>query len=328
MKIRKILLIGCGEIGSRHLQALAKIEFPVKIWIVDPNLNSLKVGKKRFNEIPVNTNIQSIKFEKHLPDDLDEIDLCIISTTSKIRFFILKEITEKISCKNFILEKVLFQIEEHFTEAKKIIENKGIRCWVNNYRREEQYWRDVRKHFANKGNFRLYYGKSDWHICTNIIHIIDLVEWLSNEKITDLDCSNMDKKIYDSKRTGFIELTGIVTGKTSNNGTFELEAIEGIPYNEVEFKISNDTTRLYVKEEKGEAIIMKKEKNWKPEKHKVKIRLQSEVTQEIVKSILDTGNCDLPTFNESTNIHILSLKGIMKHLNKISNTRYESCPIT
>ena len=46
---------------------------------------------------------------------------------------------------------------------------------------------------------------------------------------------------------------------------------------------------------------MKKEKNWKSEKHKVKIRLQSEVTQDIAKSILDTGNCDLPTFNESTN---------------------------
>ena len=81
MIIKKILLVGCGEMGSRHLQALAKIELPVKIWVVDPNSDSLKTGKKRFDEIPNNTNIHSIKFEPYLPYDLNEIDLCIISTT-------------------------------------------------------------------------------------------------------------------------------------------------------------------------------------------------------------------------------------------------------
>ena len=70
MEIRKILLIGCGEIGSRHLQALAKIEFPVKIWIVDPNLNSLKVGKKRFNEMLKSGAIQEVKNFKKLNIDL------------------------------------------------------------------------------------------------------------------------------------------------------------------------------------------------------------------------------------------------------------------
>lgn len=328
VEIKKILLIGCGEIGSRHLQALAKIELPVKIWVIDPNLNSLEIGKKRFDEIPTNTNIKSIKFEHHLPDNLDEVDLCIISTTSKIRFFILKQIAEKISCKNIIFEKVLFQIEEHFTEAEKIIENKGIKCWVNNFRREEKYWKDVRKYFADKGNFRLYYGKSDWRLCTNVIHIVDLISWLSNEMITKIDCSKLDEEIYESKRSGFIELTGIITGETSNNGTFEIHAVKDIPDIEVEFKISNQTTRLYVNEAKGEAILMKKENNWKPEMHKFYIRFQSEKTQEVVKSILDTGNCNLPTFKESANIHKLLLKNIMKHLNKISSTRYDSCPIT
>ena len=36
--------------GSRHLQALAKIEFPVKIWVVDPNSDSLKTGKKSIED--------------------------------------------------------------------------------------------------------------------------------------------------------------------------------------------------------------------------------------------------------------------------------------
>ena len=211
---------------------------------------------------------------------------------------------------------------------EKIIKDKEIKCWVNNFRREEAYWKDIKKYFSNKGNFRLYYGKSDWRLCTNVIHIMDLIEWLSNEKIIKIDCSLLDKKIYESKRSGFIELTGIITGKTSNNGTFELHAVKDIPDIEVKFEISNQNTRLHVNEANGEGILMRKENNWKPEKHKVKIRFQSDRTQEVVKAILETGNCNLPTFNESSNTHKPLLKSIMKHINKISNIRYDSCPIT
>ena len=37
LEIKNILLVGCGEIGSRHLQALAKMEMPVRIWAIDPS---------------------------------------------------------------------------------------------------------------------------------------------------------------------------------------------------------------------------------------------------------------------------------------------------
>ena len=149
-----------------------------------------------------------------------------------------------------------------------------------------------------------------------------------NEKIVEVDGSSLDEEIYESKRSGFIELTGKITGKTSNKGTFELHAIKNIQDNEVEFKISNQDTRLFVNEAKGEGILMRGGNNWKPEKHRFQIRFQSDRTQEIVKSILETGDCNLPTFNESANTHKPLLKSIIKHLNKISNSKYDSCPIT
>jgi hypothetical protein len=326
--VKNILLVGSGEIGSRHLQALAKIDIPVRIYVIDPSPRSLDLAQTRFREIPTNENIQSIKFESTIPDNLDYVDLCIISTTSKIRFFVLKQIIEKVSCKNIIFEKVLFPKLEQFIEADRIIEEEKIKCWVNNFRREEKCWENVKKYFENKGNFRLYYGKSDWSLCTNSIHIMDLIEWLSNEKIVEVDGSLLDNKIYESKRSGFIELTGKITGKTSNKGTFEMHAIKNIPYGEVEFEISNHDTRLFVNEEKGEGILMRRENDWKPEKHGFQIRLQSDRTQETVQSILETGNCNLPTFRESSDTHKPLLKTIIKHMNTISNTKYDSCPIT
>ena len=49
--MKKITLVGCGNIGSRHLQALVKLPFETEIQIIDPNENSIKLAKSRLNEI-------------------------------------------------------------------------------------------------------------------------------------------------------------------------------------------------------------------------------------------------------------------------------------
>ena len=40
---KSVLLVGCGEIGSRHLQALVKID-NIIINIVEPNSESRKIA--------------------------------------------------------------------------------------------------------------------------------------------------------------------------------------------------------------------------------------------------------------------------------------------
>jgi len=51
---KKVILIGCGNIGSRHLQALVKLPYEIDIQIVDPNENSQKLAKSRLNETEKN----------------------------------------------------------------------------------------------------------------------------------------------------------------------------------------------------------------------------------------------------------------------------------
>ena len=53
----RILLVGCGNVGSRHLQALAKIPFSLKIDIIEPNSSSKKLGLSRLEEISYNKKI-------------------------------------------------------------------------------------------------------------------------------------------------------------------------------------------------------------------------------------------------------------------------------
>jgi len=328
VNIKKIMVIGCGGVGSRHLQALCKIDIPVRLFAVDPNEQSLDNAQKLANEVDTNNNIKSIDYSKEFPKDIDEIDLCIISTSSNVRLNVLKQLIFNFSVKNIILEKVLFQSIEELDEAKRIISEKKINCWVNCFRREEMFWKEMKEFFLRNSNMKLYYGKSDWGMCCNSIHIIDLVVWLFNDKIKHIENFKLDNTIYESKRHGFIELTGILSGELENGGTFVLESTHGIPQEKAEFEINSDTRKLKVNEEEGKGVLYRKENNWIPEEYEFHIPFQSEKTQKIVKKILETEQCDLTTLNESIEIHKPLLHSFIDHLNKISDSKYTYCPIT
>lgn len=329
MIIKKIMVVGCGGIGSRHLQALGKIDIPVKLWAIEPNEHSLDNAKKLFYEIPVNDNVKSVKFCKELPKDINIIDLCIIATSSNVRLNVLRQLVSNFSIKNIILEKVLFQSEDQLDEAKKIINENKIRCWVNCFRREEEFWKKIKNYLIGNTNLKLYYGKPGGNLCTNSIHIIDLAAWLFNDKIKHIDNSDLDSTIYESKREGFVELTGVLKVQFEKGGTLQYESKNGVPIENAEFEITSDTVRLKIHEfPEGKGTLCRKENYWKPEKHDFYIPFQSEKTQKIAKKILENSQCDLTPLDESIEIHRPLLRCFINHLNKISNSKYNYCPIT
>ena len=44
-------IIGAGQIGSRHLQALAQLNSPARIELVDSDPKALAMSEKRFLEV-------------------------------------------------------------------------------------------------------------------------------------------------------------------------------------------------------------------------------------------------------------------------------------
>jgi len=65
-----IIIIGCGQIGSRHIQSLSNLEYPLNIQLVDPSKDSLRIAKNRFFEVC--NNKDNSKFIK-LYQNIDEI---------------------------------------------------------------------------------------------------------------------------------------------------------------------------------------------------------------------------------------------------------------
>ena len=322
-----IVIIGCGGIGSRHLQALCKIDIPVNIFAVDISKQSLDNSKKLVGKV-INQNIKSLEFSNEIPKNIDEIDLCIIATSSNVRLSILKKLISNCSVKNLILEKVLFQSVGELDEAKSIIHKKKINCWVNHTRREDECWKDVKKILSDYSNMKLYYGKYNWNMSSVAIHMIDLAVWLFNDEITYVDNSNLDNKIHQSKRKGFVEMTGILSVDFKNGSTIKLESIDGISQEKPIFEISNDSVKLTVNEFEGKGVLYRKDNNWIAEPYDFYRLLQSEKTQIIAKKILENKACNLTMFNESVETHKHMLVSFMDHLNKNSNSKYNYCPIT
>ena len=82
--MKKTALIGAGQLGSRHLQGLAKSDLEISIEVLEPFEDSRNTAKQRFEEIPTNKNIKSIDFHENISLLSDELDLVIVATNADV----------------------------------------------------------------------------------------------------------------------------------------------------------------------------------------------------------------------------------------------------
>ena len=124
----KLAIIGSGQLGSRHLQALSLLDRPALIFVVDPNEDSLKIAEKRFLEISnADNKIVDIKYIKNIDNLPNSIDLAIISTNSDIRRTIIENLLINSRINYLILEKVLFQKIEDFSYVDTLLKKIMLR---------------------------------------------------------------------------------------------------------------------------------------------------------------------------------------------------------
>ena len=110
----QIVIIGAGQIGSRHLQALSLIDRDITVSVFDPNKESLELAKKRFEELPENKFVRSVSYFEALDGLNDDIDVAIIATNADIRRQVIEQLLQKVRVRFFILEKMAFQSVEDF----------------------------------------------------------------------------------------------------------------------------------------------------------------------------------------------------------------------
>lgn len=324
--MKQIALIGAGQLGSRHLQGLAKSDLEISIEVVEPFENSRDTAKLRFEEIPSNEKIIKVDFLENIMELSDNLDLVIVATNADVRYKVVKELLENKKVANLVLEKVLFQRIEEYREVEELLEKSNIKCWVNHPRRMFPFYKNLKKELIGSKNINFSVSGGAWGLGCNGLHFLDCFSYLSSEVEINLNSTFLDKKLYKTKRVGFNEFSGMINGSLVDNSfTINCFSEEQSP---VQFNITSDKLNVLIDESNGWYKISKKENNWQAEiKEEKIIYFQSELTNILLNDIFDS-NCSLPTYSEAMNLHITYLTTIIEHINSFSQIKYDYCPIT
>jgi len=330
--MHKVYLVGAGQIGSRHLQALKKVTVPLDITLIDPSSASLKIAKERYGEISVGKNLHTINYLQEIPKN-QKIDLAIIATTSNIRAEVVKNLLKSNRVKYFLLEKLLFNKKKDYHAVEKLFSNLKIKAWVNCPLRLRPLYKKIKEDFSGSRDISFRLTGHRWGLATNTIHCLDFLAHLLGKANFKINTAFLDKKTVPSKRAGFLELNGTLyadfdlSPKYRVGGEFTSYSSGNIP--RVVEIFSEKQRYIFPDQEKdGEAWVSRVENNWEWEKVSFYIPLISETTTWVVEDILKNGTCHLTSYKESAKIHLAFLEPLRKFLNKNSEKKYDYYPFT
>lgn len=324
--MKNIVVIGAGQLGSRHLQALSKVNFSAKIEVVDTYAASLEVARTRFNEMPSNSNIYAISFYSSLSELSSHVDLAIIATNADIRADVIRTLLKHCEVKNLVLEKVLFQKPEEYTEIQAILEVKNVKVWVNHPRRMFPFYTKLKELLAGSKQVSYQVQGGDWGLACNGLHFIDHLAFLTGYDDLEINTDGLNPSVISSKRKGYFEVSGVLAGAVGQH-PFEIFCHQdAFP---VVITICSDNLNAIIDEGNGWVRISTKENGWQWLEEKTKIiYFQSELSNRIAEDILVMGQCDLPTFAEATKLHIPFINAMLEHINRYGVEKHTACPIT
>lgn len=322
--MKNVVIIGAGQIGSRHLQALKAVKTPLEIWVSDNSDESLKIAKERYESMNTSGGEHVLHYQNQLPQNLS-FDIAIIATTSGPRAILTKEFLKKNKIKYLILEKLLFQNKNDYSQIAKLLKSKKVKTWVNCPMRMMPFYAGLKKEFDKQKITYILHGNQSG-LATDLIHHLDYISHLTGSSEFSMDTHLLDKKTKESKRKGYLEITGTLIAEFKNGsvGFFRCDD-KGFTPKLIEI-ISED--KIYIiKESEGKALVSKSPE-WQWQEINATLPYQSQLTTTLVENLISSGKCDLPIYEESSKHHLQSLEPLRKFLNKVSKKKYSYFPFS
>lgn len=322
--MNNIALIGVGQLGSRHLQALQKLQLASNVFILEPNRVSVGRAKRRVEETVSNKHINNIYIKK-IQDLPNTIDLAIVATSAGVRASVTLDLLSKAKVKNLVLEKFMFQSKEQFAKVKKVLTANHVKCWVNCPRRSWLVYRNIKEEIGDGKMIQVLVSGSKWGLLSNAIHFIDLCAFFTSSSLSEVTVNITN--IQMSKRPGYIEADGTLTGYFESELYFSV--VSHPQGQEPVVTCVNTGTSLYVINESAQIqYYLKFDYNKTLTKSKIQIPLVSQTTTQIVNDILTTGNCQLPTYDHSERLHLQLLGSFKSVIEKETGKKLKYLPIT
>ena len=322
MKNRKysVLLVGAGQLGSRYLQGLSKCQNPLHIIVHDISAKSLAQAELRWKEVGGQSTQHEVSFHNQFKKCPQQIDIAIIATTAHSRPEVVKHVAKNSFVHYWLLEKVLAQNSEGLDQIQSQIGDSTL-AWVNTPRRIIPWHNLIKERLKLKSPLRLTVTGNAWNLASNALHFLDMLAWFSGESLVTVETDQLDARWIKAKREGTWEVFGELTAKFSGGATAKLiSGSAGDPSYLI--KLIDSSGSWEIDEAKGTAV------NTDSLEMRGRLPYQSEMTTTLVDEIIDSGNCQLPTLEESIDIHRVFLQAILGHWQRNINSVATMVPIT
>tara|TARA_B100001057_G_scaffold500752_1_gene617583 strand:+ start:4605 stop:5561 length:957 start_codon:yes stop_codon:yes gene_type:complete len=318
--MKKLLLVGSGQLGSRHFQSIMKEKIDLELTILENNESSLILTKKRLSEIDSQIIPKKVKWVKDINEIENHYSFAIVSTSAKNRALLINNLSKKTSIDYWIIEKVLAQSTEEL-EMIRLSTSSSKKVYINTSRRQMKWFHELRSNFFKGKKLEVTKSGYLWGLACNAIHYIDLIEWWSGEIISSVDDNSLNTQWIKSSRQDYFEVNGKLIIHFSKGSKLSLiSKSENIP-NILKIKTNNNTTWEIIEEEG----IARSSKN---QSLNGVFEFQSNMTGPMISKILKTGECNLPLLEKSITQHKIFLEVMLQNWNKFIKKNDTKVPIT
>ena len=314
-----LLLVGAGQLGSRYLQGLARVNQQLSITVVDPSSASLDVARQRLAEVTQATR-HEVNFTSLLEEAPRQLDLALVVTPAHCRSDVVSAITAQHEVDAWILEKVLAQSAQQVEQIERCLTGQS-QVWVNTPRRLMAWHQAIKEKVLPSSPEALQVRMSGghWGLACNAIHFIDLVTWWTGASVDDVDGRGLGNW-QPSKRSGFQEVFGTLVVNFRDGSSLELSCNQSDAPSRIEVETPEGI--WLIEEAAGKAVG--------PSGQVIAAQLsfQSALTAPLVEQILTAGRCDLPSLAESAAQHRPFLDSLLQHWNHSKSREDMVVPIT
>jgi predicted dehydrogenase len=316
----RILIVGCGQLGSRHLQAVASLPQVREVEVVDPRPEALNLGRERLSEVTDRQPRTAFRWLSSLEDASRGGELCIVATRADVRCKLVRQIAETLLVAQSVRD---YENLMDFSKAK------GLSIWVNCKARAYPSHRRVKAHLDLAEPIIFSVAGGNQGLATNGLHDADLFAFYDGTSQIESAGACIDPNLHPSKRgNGLFELSGTLRGFTEKGSHFTV-SFAADHEGPVHFSISSRCYRAVINDMMKWFYESTADSRWSWRQVPYEANLMvSNMTRAFAADILRLGHCELPTLEECFPAHQFILIELNPHFNRLLGTEGDRCPVT
>ena len=308
----RVSVVGVGQLGSRYLQGLSRVEIPLEIFAVEPDSAAVETAKNRWNDCGEEKGIHSLTFLSRLEFLPSSAEIAIIACSARERPEVVRQLASQQEVKFWLLEKYLAQHKRGLEDIAESV-SRSIGCWVNLPYRTMRLFSRVRDVLGGVGPLEVEVFGVDYGVMTNCVHFVDLVAWLTSSTVTSVSFFPAASGLGPSKRPTFVDANGSVECSFRDGSTLKVVSADvppsGRPGAGIEMTFKGRCVEVHFSDLDGLCICSN------GVSFEGRVELQSELTAGVVEQITHMGSCGLPDLRQVIAIHQMLLNEFQEKWN-------------